>query len=278
MARSPKTEKPVELEVFSFKQETVSFPVVGITPFYCNRVSEKARRELLFPRGRMTAATKKTNLKHEPMEEYRNSAYRRLDSVKGPTRIEMRAEAFKGAIAQAAIDMPTAVAKAQINRLSYVEGSYVPIWGIPRLNMDIVRSSDQARTPDVRTRARIDRWASLVTVKYVVPMLSGGSVATLLQAAGTIIGVGDFRQEKGKGNFGLFRVCEKDDAEFLEIVASGGTAVQDAAFANPECSDAETESLLAWFDEERKRRASGKPSNDDTDPDEPDDALSEAAD
>lgn len=264
MAKAPAKPKTSEIEVVHLRQDEVTFCILGSTPFYCNRVAEKARRELLMPRGRLTTAQKSQNLKHDPVSEYRNSPYLRKAEEAGPTRIMMRAEAFKGAIASAAIDMPTAVAKAQINRLSYVVGSFVPIWGIPRLNMDIVRSADQARTPDVRTRAKIDRWCSKVTMRYTLPMLNDRAVATLLAAAGMIIGVGDFRQEKGKGNNGLFELVNHNDPRFLEVMETGGIEAQDEALANPVCSDAETEELLTWFDEERDRRSNGSPpANDD---------------
>lgn len=256
-----KATKSTEVEVVMLRQEEISFCILGMTPFYCNRVAEKAKRELLMPRGRMTSAQKAQNLKHDPEVEFRNSPYLRKGD--GPTRIMMLSTAFKGAIAQAAIDMPTAVAKAQINRLTYVVGDYVPIWGIPRLNMAITRSADMARTPDVRTRARIDGWASRVTIRYTLPMLNDKAVSTLLAASGMICGVGDFRQEKGKGNNGLYEIVPEDDPRFLRVVAEGGTAAQDAALANPICSDSETEDLLAWFHEERERRGQTPPSNDD---------------
>src|SRR6185312_13373130 len=252
--------KSTEVEVVMLRQEEITFCVLGLTPFYCNRVAEKAKRELLMPRGRLTTAQKASNLKHDPETEYRSSPY--LRKTDGPTRIMMKATAFKGAMAQAAIDMPTAVAKSQINRLTYVVDEFVPIWGIPRLNMDIVRSADMARTPDIRTRARLDKWASKVTVRYTLPMLNDKAVSTLLAASGMIVGIGDFRQEKGKGNNGLYEIVAEDDPRFLAVLADGGAEAQDYALANPECSDAETEDLLSWFHEERERR-SNTPANKD---------------
>jgi hypothetical protein len=271
MAKAPAKPKTTEIEVAVLRQEEVTYCLLGITPFYCNRVAEKARRELLMPRGRMTTAQKAQNLKHDPPAEYRNSPYLRKNSTPGPTRILMLSTAVKGAIAQATVDMPTDVARAQINRLTYVVNDFIPIWGIPQLNMAIVRSADQARTPDIRTRARIEHWASRVTIRYTLPMLNSQSVGTLLSASGMIIGIGDFRQEKGKGNNGLYEIVDQNDPRYLAVIASGGTEQQDAAFANVECSDSETEELLLWFEEERTRRAGG-PANDD------DEETAEAAD
>lgn len=247
-----KTTKTAEIDVVTLRQGEMTFHVLGTTPFFCNRVAEKAKRELLLPRGRMTAAQKATNLKHDPIAEFRASPYLRRGD--GPTRIMMLSTAFKRAIGQAALDMPTGVAKSQINRLTYVVEEYVPIFGIPRLSMSIVRSADMNRTPDVRTRARIDQWASRITVRYAMPMLSENKVATLLAAAGLICGVGDWRQEKGGGSNGLFEIVADNDPRLLKIVAEGGIAEQDAAFADPVCSDSESEELLGWYQDEIQRR------------------------
>jgi len=250
--KSKTKERSSEIEVMPLSQEEVTFCILGETPFYCNRVTEKAKRELLFPRGRMTTAQKATNLKHDPLQEYRDSPYSRKGD--GPTRIMMLATAFKGCIGQAAIDMPTAVAKAQIDRLVYVVDEFVPIWGTPVLDMAVVRSADMARTPDIRTRARLNKWASIVTIRYTVPIVTEKVVATLLSSAGIMCGIGDFRQQKGKGNNGLFQIVSRDNKEFLELVAHGDMATQDAALRDPEFSNSETEDLFMWFQEERKKR------------------------
>lgn len=247
-----KTTKSAEIEVVSLKQGTVTFCVLGTSPFLFNRMAEKAKRELLMPRGRLTTAQKASNLKHDPVAEYRASVHRHVGD--GPTRLVMKTTAFKGALAAAATDMPTAVARTQINRLTYVVGEYVPIWGIPRLNMEVVRSADMNKTPDIRTRAKLAEWCSKVTLRFAEPMLSVNTVSTLLAAAGMIIGVGDFRQEKGKGNNGQFMLVSEDDPDFQRIMREGGQAAQDEALANPVCYDAETEELLQWFEEERARR------------------------
>ena len=68
--------------------------------------------------------------------------------------------------------------------------------------------------------------------------------------------VGDFRTQKGKGNFGSFEMVHDDETEarWQRIVAEGGRAVQEQGMAEPECYDAEAAKLLAWFDTEAERR------------------------
>lgn len=262
-----RTQKPVEVEVITLRQEEVTFCLLGTTPFYCNAFGEKAKNELLLPRGRMTTAQKAHNLKHNPEAEFRASIYRDR-TPDGPTRIVMKATALKGGMATAALDMPTAVAKTQINRLVTVMGEAIPIWGIPRLAIDPVINAGISRTPDMRTRAKLSEWATMVHVRFTLPMVTQQTVATLVGAAGMIIGMGDFRQEKGKGSNGLFEVVPEDNPRFQRIIATQGRKAQDEALTNPVCYDEESEELLAWFHEELARRGTELPEEADNDDDE----------
>lgn len=225
--------------------------VLGTRPLICNRMAEKARRELLLGgTGRKTTADKAATLKHDPLAEFRASPYL---LPAGPALIGVMASAFKGAMMTAALDMP-GTRKAQIGRLVYVEGDYVPVYGIPRLMMAVTRSADIAHTPDIRTRAVLLTWAAIVTVTFVAPIMTPRAVANLLAAGGLTAGIGDWRPEKGKGNFGQFRLTTLDDPAFAELIATGGRAAQEAAMDDPEFYDAETAELFAWFGGEADRR------------------------
>ena len=165
----------------------------------------------------------------------------------------MLASSFKGALRSAALDIPGAN-KSQIGRLTYVNGEFTPIYGVPKLFMSIVRSADMNRTPDVRTRAIVPEWACKLSVTYVQPLLRDQAVANLLAAAGISIGVGDWRPEKGAGAYGQFALVSADDADFVRICKTGGRAAQMAAMEDPDCHDEETAELLSWFDKEVKVR------------------------
>lgn len=234
------------------KVSTGSFDccIVGTSPLVLNRMSEKAKHDLLMPRGRKSAIEKATSLKHVPVDEYRASAYTLKE---GPTLLALMATAFKGALRSAALDMPGAK-KAQIGRLTYIEGDYVGIYGVPKLYMSIVRSADMNKTPDVRTRAIVPAWACLLRVTFVQPLIRAQAVANLLAAAGITIGVGDGRPEKGAMSYGQFRIADKDDLEFKHIVKEGGRDAQQAGLDAPVCYDDETTELLSWFDSERAVR------------------------
>lgn len=227
--------------------------IVGTSPLILNRMSEKAKRELLMPKGRKTAVEKATSLKHMPVDEYRASAYT-LSDTSEPTLLAMLSTSFKGALRSAALDMPGAK-KAQIGRLTYISGEFVGVYGVPKLFMSITRSADMNKTPDVRTRAIVPHWACRLTVTFVQPLIRAQAVANLLAAAGITIGVGDWRPEKGAGSYGQFRIADKDDAEFKAIVKAGGRAEQAQALESPVCYNDETAELLSWFDDELSKRA-----------------------
>ena len=254
--RTSKTNKkdPGAVEVAAVDRGEIGIWVLGESPIITNRMSQKAMRELLFPSPKMNAVEKRTHLKHHPIQEFRESPYiiREDDS---PTLIGLPATAFKGSMGTAALDLE-GVKKAQVGRLVWVRGVYVPIWGIPEMFMAIVRQADMSRTPDVRTRAILPRWAAFLSITYIKPLMAHQAVANLLAAAGLTAGVGDWRPEKGKGNFGQFRLVNEDDPELLEIKKYGGREAQKKAlFAeHPKCFDDESDTLLSWFKEELERR------------------------
>jgi hypothetical protein len=247
---SPSTEISEILEVTT---QTLECCILGTSPLILNRMSEKAKHELLLPKGRKSAIEKATTLKHNPLEEFRASAY----TLKDPshlTYLAILATAFKGALRESALDMPGAK-KAQIGRLTYVEGEMIEIYGLPKLKMDIVRSADMNRTPDVRSRAALKEWACRVRVTFVRPLIRVQAVANLLAAAGITIGVGDWRPGKGSGNYGQFRIVKPEDAIFKRIVKEGGRAAQIAALETPVCYDDETTELLSWYQETLSSRS-----------------------
>lgn len=253
MAKPKSTVSPDNIsDVIQVEKGRLDCYLVGDSPIILNRMSEKAKHELLYPKGRKNAMERATSMKHQPVEEYRASAYTLKDPAR-ETFLAILSTAFKGSLRTAALDLP-GMKKAQIGRLTYVEGDYVGIFGLPKLFMSITRSADMNRTPDVRTRAIVPEWACKVSVTYVKPLMRAQAVANLLAAAGITIGVGDWRPEKGAGSYGQFRLVDPKDADFQRIVTDGGRAAQIEALKNPVCYDDETTELLGWFENEVSKR------------------------
>jgi hypothetical protein len=163
----------------------------------------------------------------------------------------MPAPAVKGAMMTAALETK-GTNKTQIGRLIWVEGYSCDVYGVPKLDMRPVRSADMNKTPDIRTRAILESWCMQVTIEFVKPQISEKAIMQLLSNGGIIVGVGDFRQEKGKGSFGQFDVST--EAQCKSIIKSGGMKAQDAAIKNPACFNAKTEELLGWFFAEVDRK------------------------
>jgi hypothetical protein len=249
-----KNDSDTRIEVMEIKRSSVKLAIIGDSPLIMNRLAEKARQELLFPkRKKRTDADRLGILKHNPPEEFR-SAVNKMSDKSQPTYLALPTTAFKKAIGTAALDSPGA-RKTEIGRLTSIAGGeYLPVYGIPKLFMRNVRSSDMNRTPDIRTRAILPEWACYVEVFYVTPNLNDRSIVNLMHGAGLTVGVGDGRQERGTFSFGQFRIVDPNDADFKRIVRTGGRDVQIAAMEAAEPYDDETEELLSWFEDELKRR------------------------
>lgn len=247
-----KAETSSEIQVIEVVKGQIDFCILGTSPLIMNRMSQKVWHELLAPKGKKNAAEKASSLKHDPIKEFRDSPYI-IENKAAPSLLGILPTAFKGAMLTAALDMP-GTKRTQMGRLLTVDWDMQPVYGIPKVFMSITRSADMNKTPDVRTRAILPEWACKLTVTFNKPILREQSVANLLAAAGMQSGVGDWRQEKGSGSFGAFKLVSSDDKDFLRIVKTMGREAQQEAIDNPIAYNAETEEMLAWFDVEIKRR------------------------
>lgn len=252
MPRKTSVEKSETIQIVPLKQGVIKLRIVGVTPLIQNKMSAKVKAGLLVGSRKKTRA-EKLDIKHDPLQEYRDSM--ELMGAEGPTALGLRIVAVKAAMCTAAIET-AGLTKAGTQRLLFMPGALTPLYGTPQLSMMVVRSADINRTPDIRSRGFLPKWGAEIEINYIVPQLSAQAVITLLRNAGMVIGVGDGRQEKGKFAYGSFRVLDaQDDPEWDELVANHGRKAQEAALANPECADDETAELLEYFYAERTRRA-----------------------
>lgn len=243
-----------EITVDQIDVGTVEFGILGTSPTITSRMSMKAKEELLMPKGRKTAAEKRGNVKHEVLQEYRDSSYTSNDD-KSPTYLTCLSAAFKKMLEGAATDMP-GVAKTQVQRNLVVLGERNPLYGLPQMMMAVTRCADMNRTPDIRTRLIVPEWATIITVQYVKPYFTARGVANLLYAAGITQGLGEWRPQKGAGSFGQFQVVDVKDKELQKrIKATTYKKQYDAVHTlNPECYDDETETLFDRYISEMNTR------------------------
>jgi hypothetical protein len=244
-----KTEKKEvkEIDVLRIVSGTVTYCVLGTRPLLMNRFAEKARQQILMPGRKKTQAERIFSLKHNVPYEFENSMYRTLDE-KRKTRMVFPGRAFAQALADTALDIPGAN-KTQIQRLAGVTDVDIPIFGVPWLHMAMVRTADQKRTPDIRTRAIFPEWACYVTISFVKGLLTERSITNLFGAAGIICGIGDDRKQKG-GDKGLFNCVENTNPDFQRIIKTQGTKAQDEGIKAMVPFDHDTEDLYAWYKSE----------------------------
>lgn len=254
-AKSGKKALEAAIQITPITVGSVSVAVLGMTPFICNRMAAKAKQDLLFPQQRNRAELA-ARLKHDPLMEYRESPYISRDDA-DPTLIRHLATAFKNAVRSAALDTPGAT-KAAIGRLVWIEGEWVSIFGTPKLHMGVVRMRDMARTPDIRTRAILPEWAAFCTISYAKPMLNEKVVMQLLANAGITNGMGDWRQEKGSGSYGSFKIVSALDADLKRVMQEGGRDAQIAAMEDPKFYSEESQELYEWVYAEIERRGKGE--------------------
>lgn len=250
MAKKP--TETAEITVQPLRRASVKLRIVGTTPLFQNRMANKAKQQLLVG-GQRKGKADRANIKHDPLTEYRDSAEILMN---GPTALGLRVIAVKAAMATAALETQ-GLTKTSAQRLLFMPGDFVPLYGTPQLRMDVVRSADINKTPDIRTRCFLPKWGAEVDIQFITPQLAVSSVVSLLCNAGVLVGVGDYRQEKGKGAFGSFRVLGEgeDDEEWDDLVANHGRLAQDAALKAPEYADRDTADLMAFYESELKRRA-----------------------
>lgn len=251
MAKVAKKVELAEVEIMEIHTKQVTFNIVGISPMIMHRFDQKAWRELLLPAPPMNRAEKAMNLKHDPVSEFRGALYMCRDK-NAPTAIHVPGGSFHNALGQAAIDIPGA-AKSEIKRLTTVVDETVHLYGLPLLGCHMVRNSGINGAPDVRTRPIFREWACQITFKFIADLVKEKQLAALMGAAGHIIGIGDWRGQKG-GPFGRFRLCAENDPEFVRILKHQGRVAQLDAIENPEFFDDDSGELISWFFDEVHRR------------------------
>lgn len=252
-----KAAKSKSLEINPIKMARARTFLLGTSPLIMHRFSSKSWRELLLPSLEKNKAERAESLKHDPLTEFRESCYRNRNPNE-PTLVHFPSGAFSKAIAAAALDIPGAT-KSQMLRLVSLQSTQVNIYGVPMLGMDMVRNSDMARTPDVRTRSYFPEWCCEINIEYVSTLITQQQIFNLIGAAGLIVGLGDYRPQKG-GQNGKFICVPEDDKNVQRIMKYQGRAAQEAALLNPSFFNEDTAELYGWFTAEVARREKTLPS------------------
>lgn len=220
----------VQIAIPSFKRERIQVGICGIDgPLVVHNWSQKAITQMLSKHMGKTQADKKEN--KDPESDYQQTLYTFKNGSE--TCYGFPASAFKKALVRAVkilkvgglkLDMKDAqlllfvLPDGQEQRTITVpldkEGKslfqqevrtdLVRIYGEPRMRMDCVRVSNGA--PDIRFRAEFPEWRADLRVEYNGDLMSQDTVFNLIYRAGTTVGIGEGRPEKGDQGWGRYTI------------------------------------------------------------------------
>jgi hypothetical protein len=242
MARKAKATKPTpELatterialgELLSEKPPSQEFMfwIIGSTPLIVHAWSEKAKLEIL---RKQSGATRLAKEKRNPEEDFLNSLYEmKPDSeVYGFPVTAIKKAIWSCAHKDRGIARTDVMAAlwldAEIVRTrpglagSICDMPLVRIYGSkPEMREDMVRiGSGLNKKANLAYRGQFSNWAIRVTGSVNPLMVAPHALAFLTRQAGTAVGIGDWRNEKG-GWFGSFHIANPAEQKAWEAFAS----------------------------------------------------------
>ena len=195
-------KKSVEVLEFSIREVTV--PIIGISPLIIHAWSVKAMREIADKQ-----AGKAKNKKHDirvPEEDYENAKHKSPQGWEGFPAAGFKAAMIRGA-KMIGLEMKT-TQTAFFVKADDEETQLVKIEGTPRMRTDMVRVG--MGSADIRYRPEYPEWSANLTIEFNSGIVSLDQIYQLIKAAGYGCGIGEMRPEKGKFNFGRFKLAEEN--------------------------------------------------------------------
>lgn len=191
------------VEVVDFAIKEVVIPVVGISPLIVHAWSEKSKRMISDKQ-----AGKAKNKKHEirdPDDDYEQAKHISPLGWDGFPAAGFKAAMIRGAkmIGMVMKDTQTAF----FIRADCEETQLVRIHGESRMRTDMVRVG--MGSSDIRYRPEYPTWYAELTIEFNEGILSLDQIHQLVKAAGYGCGIGEMRPEKGKFNYGRFKLANE---------------------------------------------------------------------
>lgn len=211
---SPAAKKATEgvaevVTVHRLEMGTVDIPIVGISPLITNPWTEKAKELLRTSQGigvNKGATKAKREAKDIDAEiEGRLNVYRLSDGRNG-----FPATAFKSAMVRAAkvlLDMDMTTSRLLFHVTGVDDPELVAIAGEPKVYENFPRNANG--NPDIRYRPIFYDWATTLRVSFVKSRIDAQSVYNLVDHAGQMVGIGEWRpgsKTSNTGSFGRFAV------------------------------------------------------------------------
>jgi len=191
------------VEVLEFSIREVVIPIIGISPLIVHAWSEKAKREIADKQ-----AGKAKNKKHDtrvPEEDYEQAKHKSPQGWEGFPAAGFKAAMIRGA-KMIGLEMKT-TQTAFFVRADCEETQLIRINGEPRMRTDMVRVG--MGSADIRYRPEYANWTADLTIEFNAGIISLDQIYQLVKGAGYGCGIGEMRPEKGKFNFGRFKLAEE---------------------------------------------------------------------
>ncbi|MBQ1535082.1 MAG: hypothetical protein IIZ62_00410 [Ruminococcus sp.] len=203
--------KPIEMN-------TVEIEIKGDTPLIMHAWSEKAKKMMLDAQQGKTKGKKK-DVKN-PVEDFINSMYWLTEqpsdsseeafekAIASGAKFGFPVTAFKQAAISAAYRMGWVKDKMGLRGAFFIESDFGDMIEIksdpPIMREDMVKIG--MGTADLRYRGEFRNWSAVLRVKYNINgQFSLENILNIINAGGTICGVGEWRPEKD-GQFGMFHI------------------------------------------------------------------------
>lgn len=193
--------KSVEVKEFSINE--VQIPIVGISPLIVHKFSQKSRIQI-----EEKQAGKAQNKKHDirdPQADFEGAKHIASDGWEG-----FPAAGFKAAMIRGAKIIGMVMKDAGMSffvKADCEETQLVRVNGEARMRTDMVRVG--MGSADVRYRPEYPTWGATLTIEFNAGMISLDQIYQLVKAAGYSCGIGEMRPEKGKFNYGRFKLEEE---------------------------------------------------------------------
>lgn len=196
--------KSVSVEVIEFSIRQVTIPIIGISPLIVHAWSEKSKKMISDKQ-----AGKAKNKKHEirqPEEEYQDAKHISVSGWEGFPAAGFKAAMIRGAkmIGMVMKDTQTAF----FINAECEETQLVRIHGESRMRTDMVRVG--MGSSDIRYRPEYPDWYAELNIEFNSGIVSIDQIHQLVKAAGYGCGVGEMRPEKGKFNYGRFKLANEN--------------------------------------------------------------------
>jgi hypothetical protein len=194
------TKKTVEILEFSIREVTI--PIEGISPLIIHAWSEKAKKEIADKQ-----AGKAKNKKHEirmPDDEYEAAKHKSPQGWEGFPASGFKAAMIRGA-KMIGLEMKS-TQTAFFIKADCEETQLIKINGESRMRTDMVRVG--MGSADIRYRPEYPEWSANLVIEFNSGVVSLDQIYQLVKAAGYGCGIGEMRPEKGKFNYGRFKLTE----------------------------------------------------------------------